>query len=136
MTEKDFLSVVKEQVRAELGREANETIEKLVNKFRCELGKQKNALIAEMLNRIEILANQNEINQEITFQINIKAEGVEVKHGYWKRQKGRPEAICSECGREVVYQTIDNKWWFENYCPHCGADMRKKEGGNNANEKM
>lgn len=75
MTEKDLLSVVKEQVRAELGREANETIEKLVNKFRCELGKQKTALIAETLNRIEILANQNEINQEITFQINIKAEG-------------------------------------------------------------
>ena len=75
MTEKDLLSAFKEQVRAELGREENETIEKLVNKFRCELGKQKTALIAEMLNKIEILANQNEINQEITFQINIKAEG-------------------------------------------------------------
>ena len=55
----------------------------------------------------------------------------EVKHGCWKRQKGRPEAICSECGREVVYQTIGNKWWFENYCPHCGAKMDKKEGSNN-----
>ena len=59
----------------------------------------------------------------------LPTEDVEkVKHGCWKRQKGRPEAICSECGREVVYQTIGNKWWFENYCPHCGADMRKKEG--------
>lgn len=53
-----------------------------------------------------------------------KADFVEVKHGEWVRQKGRPEAICSECGREVVYQSIDNKWWFENYCPYCGGDMR------------
>lgn len=57
-------------------------------------------------------------------------EKVDVKHGKWVRQKGRPEAICSECGREVVYQIIDNKWWFENFCPHCGADMRE-EGVNN-----
>lgn len=44
--------------------------------------------------------------------------------GEWKRQKGRPEAICSECGCEVVYQVIDNKWAFENFCPHCGAKMK------------
>jgi ribosomal protein S27AE len=59
-----------------------------------------------------------------------KADFVEVKHGEWVRQKGRPEAICSECGREVVYQIIDNKWRFENFCPHCGADTRK-EGADN-----
>lgn len=59
-----------------------------------------------------------------------KADFVDVKHGVWVRQKGRPEAICSECGREVVYQIIDNKWRFENFCPHCGADMRK-EGADN-----
>lgn len=59
-----------------------------------------------------------------------KADFIEVKHGVWVRQEGRPEAICSECGREVVYQIIDNKWRFENFCPHCGADM-KKGGVNN-----
>ena len=74
MTEQDVLSVLKEQLRAELGREANETIEKLVHKFRCELGKHKNTLIAEMIKRMEILANYNQVNQEITFQINIKAD--------------------------------------------------------------
>ena len=74
MTEQDVLSVLKEQLRAELGREANETIEKLVHKFRCELGKHKTALIAEMIKRIEILANYNNLNEEITFQINIKAD--------------------------------------------------------------
>ena len=44
--------------------------------------------------------------------------------GEWIRQKGRPEAICSNCGREVVYQVVDNKWEFENFCPHCGLKMK------------
>ena len=47
--------------------------------------------------------------------------------GEWVRQKGIPEAICSKCGREVVYQVIDNKWAFENYCPNCGAKMKGGE---------
>ena len=49
--------------------------------------------------------------------------------GEWIRQdkgKGRvaPEAVCSNCGRDVEYQVIDGKWAFENYCPHCGAKMK------------
>ena len=75
MTDRDLLATIKEQVRAELNREANEIIEKLVQRFRCELGRQKTAMVAEMLNRIEILARDNDLKQEITFQINIKAEG-------------------------------------------------------------
>ena len=70
MTERDILIPLKEQLRAELGREANETIEKLVHKFRCELGKHKTTLIAEMLKNVEIVANRNG-SGEITFQINI-----------------------------------------------------------------
>lgn len=75
MKESDLLAALKEQVRTELNREANETIEKLVHRFRCELGKHKTSLVAEMLNRIEIMANENDFKQEVTFQINIKAEG-------------------------------------------------------------
>lgn len=49
--------------------------------------------------------------------------------GEWIRQdkelgKVKAEAKCSICGRDVVYQIIDNKWQFENYCPHCGAKMK------------
>lgn len=47
--------------------------------------------------------------------------------GEWVRQKGSPEAICSECGRDVVYQVIDNKWAFENFCPNCGSKMKGVE---------
>lgn len=54
-------------------------------------------------------------------------EREQVRRGEWVRQKGNPEAICSECGREVVYQCIDNRWRFENYCPHCGTRMIGKE---------
>ncbi len=47
-----------------------------------------------------------------------------IHHTYWKRQPSKdPEAVCSACGREAVYQIIDNKWAFENFCPHCGARM-------------
>jgi DNA-directed RNA polymerase subunit RPC12/RpoP len=53
------------------------------------------------------------------------ADVVPKSEGEWVRQKGSPEAICSNCGRDVVYQVIDNKWAFENYCPHCGAKMKR-----------
>lgn len=77
MKESDVLSALKEQVRAELGREANEVTEKLVHSFRCELGKCKTSLIAEMLRKIEIITRQDNIKQQVVFQINIKAGGEE-----------------------------------------------------------
>jgi hypothetical protein len=48
--------------------------------------------------------------------------------GEWIRQEKKngkvaPEAVCSNCGRDVEYQVIDGKWAFENYCSHCGAHM-------------
>ena len=62
-----------------------------------------------------------------------RADVAEVKHGYWVRQekmvdgKVQAEAVCSNCGTDVVYQVIDNRWQFENYCPHCGARMEGDE---------
>ena len=62
-----------------------------------------------------------------------RADVVEVKHGCWVRQekmvdgKVQAEAVCSNCGTDVVYQVIDNRWQFENYCPHCGARMEGDE---------
>lgn len=52
-----------------------------------------------------------------------------MKHAYWKRQPGKdPNAFCSACGREAVYQIVDGKWEFENFCPHCGAKMDGENG--------
>ena len=72
MTENDILRQVKDTIREELNREANETIDKLCHKFRCELGKHKNELVAEMLSRIDIVMSNNDVNKEIVFQINIR----------------------------------------------------------------
>lgn len=50
------------------------------------------------------------------------------RRGEWKRRENKSptqiEAYCSICGRDAVYQVIDNKWKFENFCPHCGAKMK------------
>lgn len=54
-------------------------------------------------------------------------ELLEVKLSKWVKKKdrkvGEAEAYCLTCGREVVYQVINNRYQFENYCPHCGARM-------------
>ena len=56
------------------------------------------------------------------------AEVQEIRHAYWKRQPSKdPEAVCSVCGRVAVYQIVDGKWAFENFCPHCGAEMKGKQ---------
>lgn len=52
-----------------------------------------------------------------------------VVHGRWIRQNSHnPEAICSYCGRDVVYQAISGRWAFEYFCPHCGARMDGGDG--------
>lgn len=61
-------------------------------------------------------------------RIKIKLKVVdEVKLSKWVKKKdrkvGEAEAYCLTCGREVVYQVINNRYQFENYCPHCGARM-------------
>lgn len=34
-------------------------------------------------------------------------------------------AECENCGREAVYQIVDDHWEYEPWCPHCGAKMDK-----------
>ena len=53
-----------------------------------------------------------------------KADFVEVKHGEWLICCDGYYPYCSKCKEEP-----DNGE-MTNYCPHCGADMRK--GENNA----
>lgn len=72
MTDRDILSSIKEELRAELARFANEEIDKLAHKFVCQMGKRKAELISAMINRIEILVGENQPKREITVQINIK----------------------------------------------------------------
>ena len=67
----------------------------------------------------EVFVNTNEIAKHL-YNAGYRKQS----EGEWIRQQGRPEAVCSNCGREVVYQVVDNKWKFENFCPHCGLKMK------------
>lgn len=78
MTETDILAKLKEEIKVELERCANEEIHKLVekftHKFACEMGKHKADLISAMIKNVEFLVSNNPITQQTTFQINIKKE--------------------------------------------------------------
>ena len=46
---------------------------------------------------------------------------IEPKRGEWicgTDEDGNEEWTCSICGKKHP--------WYPNYCPHCGADMRKE----------
>ena len=90
---------------------------------------------AETVKHIIEIDDSNPKNDLYDFsRIKIKLKVVdEVKLSKWVKKKVRKvceaEAYCLTCGREVVYQVINNRYQFENYCPHCGArmDLEDKE---------
>jgi len=49
------------------------------------------------------------------------ADVVPVVHSRWIKTADGAE--CEKCGREAVYQIIDDHWQYEPFCPHCGAKM-------------
>ena len=48
-----------------------------------------------------------------------------VKRGHWVSHHPDGSAICSVCGRKQKYVWDFDNW--QNYCGHCGADMRGEE---------
>ena len=60
-----------------------------------------------------------------------KADFVEVKHGEWKKYRVTEGHVfvCSLCGYRTLVD-FEGEFLYHNYCPKCGADMRK-EGANN-----
>ena len=55
-----------------------------------------------------------------------KADFVEVKHGEWKKYRVTEGHIfvCSLCGYRTLVD-FEGEFLYHNYCPRCGADMRK-----------
>lgn len=49
-------------------------------------------------------------------------DAVPVKHGRWKMVEGELVFwdMCSVCGRKILHRTP-----YYDFCPNCGADMRK-----------
>ena len=58
-------------------------------------------------------------------------DAVPVRHGRWKHKKDLKQFFCDQCGEPSL--TEDDVYFygmeFPNFCPNCGADMRK--GGDN-----
>lgn len=56
------------------------------------------------------------------------ADAQEVKHGKWinaKPMSGRVGKVCSACGNEAYWDSDYGQQLFD-WCPYCGADMRKE----------
>ena len=53
-------------------------------------------------------------------------------HGKWTSNRDTLEAICSVCGEALPYS--DEYDYETNFCPNCGADMRKKRDGMNVSQ--
>ena len=49
------------------------------------------------------------------------ADVTPVRHSRWIKTEDGAE--CENCGREAVYQIVDDHWEYEPWCPHCGAKM-------------
>ena len=91
----------------------------------------KEILIEEL---VKVLKKAHNEQRYITSDKSIRAiaetvvdafYAIERPKGEWLRRKGNPEAVCSNCGRDAVYQIIDDRWQFENFCPHCGVKMKE-----------
>lgn len=57
------------------------------------------------------------------------ADVVQVVHSRWIKTEDGAE--CEKCGREAVYQIVDDHWEYEPFCPHCGSIMDNKRGNEN-----
>ena len=53
------------------------------------------------------------------------ADVAHVRHSRWIKTEDGAE--CENCGREAVYQIVDDHWEYEPWCPHCGAKMRGEQ---------
>ena len=75
MTDNDVLATMKENLRSELSRYANEEIDRFAHKFVCEMGKHKAELISALINQVEIMVTKEPLSRNVVFQIIIKGDG-------------------------------------------------------------
>lgn len=62
---------------------------------------------------------------DLAYLMSIKpADVAPVVHSRWIKTADGAE--CEKCGREAVYQIVNDHWEYEPFCPHCGAKMDRK----------
>ncbi len=79
MTNEGLLNQLKAQIREELDREADEIIDEVAERILNELKLRKYQLVGEMLKNIDFIVSANDAGRSLTFQINFKSEGSDVK---------------------------------------------------------
>lgn len=52
---------------------------------------------------------------------------IPVVHGRWVSYPHQIDRECSICGHTEPYKFADKDAEIFNFCPHCGADMRKEQ---------
>lgn len=85
--------------------------------------------LIELLLSTAITDKQREYSECVQYAVQkIPAvDAVPVRHGKWKHKKDLKQFFCDQCGEPSL--TEDDVYFygmeFPNFCPNCGADMRK-----------
>ena len=78
---------------------------------------------------LDITAETGALTTQSRIRELTPADVVHVTHSRWIKTEDGAE--CEKCGREAVYQIVDDHWEYEPFCPHCGAIMDNKRGNEN-----
>ena len=90
-----------------------------------------------MLERDTVVEQLKQIGKDIRevmddvvhLQRLLSADVAQIRHSRWIKTEDGAE--CEKCGREAVYQIVDDHWEYEPFCPHCGAIMDNKRENKN-----
>lgn len=82
---------------------------------------------AEFLSKLEYLQKINGFKSTAeTLRKTVEKEWrrqEQTVHGHWI-QVNKDTANCNRCNCETGMMRKLGKWYFPNFCPECGADMR------------
>lgn len=78
---------------------------------------------------LSIVRSMTVVDKSVMHRILIQmppVDAVPVRHGRWVMMEGELAFWdkCSECGKKILHRTP-----YYDFCPNCGANMRK-DGGN------
>lgn len=85
--------------------------------------------LIELLLSTAITDKQREYSECVQYAVEKMppVDAVPVRHGRWKHKKDLKQFFCDQCGEPSL--TEDDVYFygmeFPNFCPNCGADMRK-----------
>lgn len=72
MSNVDFFQSIKESMRTELEKSADNLINELGKRFVEEMQKNRSRVIAALLDSVQMIVTESKIDRGFTFQINIK----------------------------------------------------------------